>query len=226
MFKQLPFRWAFTRFHSNLEFRQGEPVDSFGIEQLEESFNDERKMASQVAVLDYQNGGDFIIELKTNETDDRLILANITPKATLEKTIAAVEGRIAGKKPTKMENMANLYIPVLNFDLSREYTELYGKPVHTDSPKVNDTLIEIAAQFIRFRLDETGAVLQSEGGMWGGGTIPKNLVFDGPFLILLKRRESKQPYFALWIGNRELLVSTPEPKRTENLPPGWTVGSR
>jgi hypothetical protein len=40
------------------------------------------------------------------------------------------------------------------------------------------------------------------------GLTERNLVFDKPFLILLKRREAKRPYFALWVGNAELLVPT------------------
>jgi hypothetical protein len=32
------------------------------------------------------------------------------------------------------------------------------------------------------------------------------MVFDKPFLILMQRADSKLPYFALWIGNTELLL--------------------
>ena len=35
---------------------------------------------------------------------------------------------------------------------------------------------------------------------------PKKMIFNRPFLILLKRAESKNPYFGLWIANTELMT--------------------
>ena len=35
---------------------------------------------------------------------------------------------------------------------------------------------------------------------------PKKLVFDKPFLILLKRTNAKNPYFGLWTTNTELMT--------------------
>lgn len=32
------------------------------------------------------------------------------------------------------------------------------------------------------------------------------MIFDKPFLIMLKRAGAKSPYFALWVANVELLV--------------------
>jgi hypothetical protein len=203
LFKQLPFQYVFTRFHGDLKFT-GTPVEAFGIEQLYDEAT--HKMASQVAILDYANADDFIIELRLQDKNERLILAKIPPKNTLEATIAVVEKRILGKQPTKMDKMAVLTIPVLDFDLTREYGELYGKTIHTKNEKLRDTGFQYAGQSIRFRLDETGAVLRSEAWMAGGITVEKDLIFDSPFLILLKRREAKSPYFALWVGNDELLL--------------------
>jgi hypothetical protein len=206
LFKELPFRWAFTRWHENLMF-EGYRVDSFGIDQLLDIQRDEVRMASQVDILDHKNNDDLIIELKTQAEDDRLILAKIPPETTLAETISAVEKRIQEAKPTKMERMADLVVPVLNFDIFREYPELYHHPICTADKRIDGTSIVFAAQTVRFRLDERGAVLKSEGIM-AGAKVERNLVFDKPFLILLKRREAKRPYFALWVGNAELLVPT------------------
>ncbi len=35
---------------------------------------------------------------------------------------------------------------------------------------------------------------------------PKKMVFDKPFLILLKRTDAKNPYFGLWTMNTELMI--------------------
>jgi hypothetical protein len=63
----------------------------------------------------------------------------------------------------------------------------------------------VAKQAVRFRLDETGAVLKSET-LLAASLTQRNLVFDKPFLIYMKRGNAKAPYFALWVGNAELLV--------------------
>jgi hypothetical protein len=206
LFKELPFKWAFTRFHQNLRF-EGYYIDSFGIYQFLDFQKDEVKMASQVIVLDYKNNDDLIIQLKTQAEEDVLILAKIPPEASLDKTIAAVENRISKAKPTQMEEMEDLYVPVLNFDVLREYSELYKHPIHTDDGKLDGTSFVYAGQSIRFCLDERGAVLKSEG-IEAQGLTPRNLVFNKPFLIMLKRDKAKNPYFALWVGNAELLVPT------------------
>jgi len=91
LFKDLPFEWAFTRFRRELSF-EGRMVDCFGIK---DPGPDEEKMASQVAVLDYQNNDDLIVELRTKASDERLILAKVPRKPSLGKTIAAVQQRIA-----------------------------------------------------------------------------------------------------------------------------------
>ena len=205
LFKQLPFKWAFTRFHENLKF-EGHDVDSFGIWQFIDDQKDEVRMAKQVDILDYKDNDDLIIELKTQAEDDRLILAKIPPQETLAETISAVEKRIHMAKPDKMVKMEHLYVPVLNFDLLREYSELYEHPIHSTNKSIDGTSIIFAAQSFRFRLDERGAILKSEG-IAASGLVERNLVFDKPFLIMLKRREAKKPYFALWVGNAELLVS-------------------
>lgn len=35
---------------------------------------------------------------------------------------------------------------------------------------------------------------------------PRHFVFDGPFLIYLKRRAGGRPFFALWVDGAELLT--------------------
>jgi len=32
------------------------------------------------------------------------------------------------------------------------------------------------------------------------------MIFDKPFLVVLRREGAKAPYFALWVDNAELLV--------------------
>jgi hypothetical protein len=207
LFKSLPFKWAFDRFpdESLKLLFEGYYVDSFGISELQGLEAD--SMASQVVIFDYKIDGALIVELKTQAEDDRLILAKVKPEATLGETIKMVEKRLQTAKPTLMEWNEALYIPVLNFDILREYSELYGHLINSTNRLFQGSKIVKSKQSIRFQLDEKGAVLKSEGGLYVVvASLPRTYTFDKPFLILLKRRDAENPYFALWVGNAELLV--------------------
>ena len=104
--------------------------------------------------------------------------------------------------------LEELKIPVLDFDILAEYSELYGKAIRSKNHKLDGFSIMLAKQQTRFKLDETGAVLKSEAvaGVWGGWHSEREFTFDRPFLVLILRKDSLRPSFALWVGNEELLV--------------------
>ena len=203
LFANLPFEWAFERLEYPLKFGETD-VENFGINQFLEGQENEEKAASQLLIYDYRNADDFIIELKTKLAGHRLLLAKVPPESTLKATILATQKRVAAVQPTTMEKCNDLLVPVLNFDTTREYTELQGKPLSVGNPRFNGREIAIALQQIRFRLDERGAVLKSEAIFVPG--IGQNLVFDKPFLIMIQYDKGQLPYFALWVDNAELLV--------------------
>lgn len=168
----------------------GRRVESFGINQLYSAQTNEVRAASQVLIHDYKDDGDFIIEVKTRSQADRLILAKIQPVGTLSATIRAVQQRLASSTPHQMMEMSSLLVPVLDFDIVQGYEEL--------------SAIGTAIQQIRFKLDETGAVLKSEAVSVKARS--QELIFDRPFLVMIQKAGSQNPYFALWVANAELLV--------------------
>ena len=172
------------------------------------------EVINQTAIFDYQSPDDFILALKTTSPDDTLILAKIAPAATLQATIASVLKRIADSHPVTAAGVDELAVPKLNIDLRRDFDELEGlklkpSPAATIQSKL---VIAKAEQLVRFQLNEKGAVLKSEGALVMAATAmpikPDNheMIFDKPFLILMKQADSPQPYFAMWVGNASLLV--------------------
>ena len=79
-----------------------------------------------------------------------------------------------------------------------------GKAIQARNPRFDGLALSLTKQQIRFKLDETGAALKSESFVFLGR--PRFLVFNKPFLIMIQRKGSKVPYFALWVANAELLV--------------------
>ena len=107
--------------------------------------------------------------------------------------------------------METLAVPVLNFDILCEYEELCGRPITTPGPLLNMP-VALAAQSVRFRLDEHGTPPTTEPPIAAKATapaVPRQLVFDKPFLMVLERSGATQPYLALWVDNAELLVAAP-----------------
>lgn len=208
LFKNLPFENKFERMKGRLSF-EGEPLECFGFSM----FSHDYKLISQVRPVDYKNKDDFIIELITKSTDDRLILAKVKPGATLQDTVKAVQKRVADADYSKVAGAEKkmLYVPVMDFDILKKYEELQGRAIQSSNKRLDGMPINAALQSIRFRLDETGAVLKSEAEMQSlshDEPSPESLefVFDKPFLIMLQRTDSENPYFALWVGNTELLL--------------------
>jgi hypothetical protein len=206
LYKDLAFAHPFSD-NDPLTFA-GEPVKNFGLSHADQL---SPEVFQQIEIYDYQSPDNFIIELKTKAAGDQLILAKIPPAATLQATIDAALQRVSASKPEIARHSDSLAVPKLNFDLKKEFGELQGLILDpSPSAKVKQRLrIEKAEQLIRFQLNEKGAVLKSEAAivMRALAIMPgHSMIFDRPFLVLMKEANSTKPYFALWIGNATLLV--------------------
>jgi uncharacterized membrane protein YhaH (DUF805 family) len=201
LFANLPFEWAFDRHEFPFKFG-GANVESFGIAQYMESQKKERLAAPQIRIYS-NNEKDVIIELKTRRTDHHLYLAMVPPLTTLGETAKDVLSRVKRVEPSSLREMMSLIVPVIDFDLTRDYEELTDRPLRVK--KFDGQPIGIAKQQIRFKLDERGAVLKSEAIIETIGVSP-DILFNKPFLVLLQYQDNEMPYFAAWIDNPELLI--------------------
>lgn len=209
LFKNLEFRNSFEQLDDTLRF-QGKAVDSFGMGHYKPGH---QRLYGQVSILEYRGPQDFIIELKSKSSGDRLILARVKPEETLGKTIETVTARIKRAAPIPMTTGDTLAVPKFNFDITREYRELTGQPLVIKNPRIaKDLSVTAAVQDIRFEMNEKGAHLLSEAHISIGCSAqlrpwPQHeLVFDGPFLLMMQRVDRTVPYFAIWVANPDLLV--------------------
>jgi hypothetical protein len=212
LFKNLQFPLVFAE-NDPIYFGAGDgtQVKSFGFMEQKEKLKP--GVFKQVSIFDYQGPDDFVIKLKTDDPQDQLVLAKVTPGATLQATIATVLKRMNSGAGIPAKERDKLSIPKLNYDLRTDFPELEGlhlKPGPNTPTK--ELVISKAEQLVRFQLNEKGAVLKSEAVMVvtdSAIAIPLDtheMIFDKPFLILMKRADSAQPYFAMWVGNASLLV--------------------
>lgn len=204
LFKTLPFEWAFTRFTKPFNY-QGTPVASFGLAQYMNGHPTDDNLARQVSVLDYQDGDDFMLELHTSSRDDRLILAKMPPADTLQATLDHALNRLEHAQPTAMQNLETIIVPVIDLNRTRQFPELCDRNISAPSTEISGKAFSLVEQRIQFRLDETGAVLESKS-VFVSAMPPRKFVFDKPFLVMLIRQDASTPYFVLWVNNADVLV--------------------
>src|SRR5205823_7172271 len=139
-----------------------------------------------------QNSDDFIIEIKTTSSGDRLILAELRPEGTLGEMAAKIHQRADKSYGQQAGTNDVLIVPRISLDIVRRYWEIENYwllPLgRTVAP---DLFLLTAMQSIKFEMNEQGVELQSEAHMaFGCGREPEParphiMVFDKPFLVVL-----------------------------------------
>ena len=86
--------------------------------------------------------------------------------------------------------------------IDHRFKELIDKMVVNSNPPMP---IMEALQTIEFRLDRSGAILESESTL-AVESLPRYFVFNRPFLVYMQKRGCERPFFVMWVDNAELLV--------------------
>jgi hypothetical protein len=222
LLKLLEFSQVFERHHQALAFQHSKQVSrvaSFGSRGDDSlSGHEAAALSDEVRVLSYASPDDFVIALYSKGYGDEIVLAKLQPSRTMDETIGLVQDRIANhavqfKDGFWNPNQEPLWVPLIRLHVHGRYSELEGSTFKT--PRSAGT-IDWTSQDLRFRLDETGARVESQASSSTKSTTgmpptarlePRRLLLDRPFLVLLRRHEAKRPYLAAWIGNADLLES-------------------
>ena len=184
----------------------GDRVKGFGFKKEFEE-KGQLQAASQVRVYGYAHGRkdpEYVVTLKPEQEGEEILLARVSPGRSLLETVEVALRIRKEKEGEALEKGDRLKVPQFDFDLQHHYPELLGREI--TAPKLAGPVVE-AFQSIRFKLDEKGALLLSRAVMRvHEEKIGRQLVFDGPFLLMLRRTDRDHPYLALWVDNAEVLV--------------------
>ncbi len=215
--KSLPFEFKLQSFNNQLIF-DGQKVSSFGV-----TGYDNYNQLGIVQIIYYKNDNNFIIKLLPKDKEHEIILfkTNQSFKSITEMT-KKIEKLIKIGKTEMINEKINwkynysaediVIIPKFNFNIETNYASLEGNSFSTDKQSFQ---IERAWQRTAFILDESGAEIESEAEVAVTTDAmeeeyekpkPKKMIFDKPFLILLKRADAQNPYFGLWTTNTELMI--------------------
>ncbi|MCE1245970.1 MAG: hypothetical protein LWY06_04945 [Firmicutes bacterium] len=205
LLRNFPFSVEYDDIHAarRLSFK-GEKVKFFGVPLFQDRAGKMQELKKQTQILKYdEKSGEFIVRMESEPVGQELILASVKPGDTLGKTYDKVMNQIKSVKPESLEEQDTLAIPEIEFSLTTNFDELTGKKILN---KANTGItIGGAVQAVSFHLDKTGARLKSNAELlvYANGKSHKyrQLVFSKPFLICMKEKKLKTPYFLMWVDN-------------------------
>jgi hypothetical protein len=161
-------------------------------------------------------GDEFVIDPCRASSPNQVIVACVRPKETLRKTWEYVAELMADypRQKDARERMGIgdlLLVPDMAWDVTHHFLELEGHDKRLKNKGFDGLYLAGAVQAIRFRLDRNGADLRS----WSAAAVkavPRDFIFDRPFAIFIRKRESSTPFFAMYVDNAELLNKAAEKK--------------
>jgi|GEM_PF-2192742 len=187
---------------------QDEYVPSFGWKKILEATKGHE---TSLSIYDYQHDNDFIVKLHTKMGEGEIILAKVPPKTDLKSTYESVMKRCKAENESFVRTGDVFKVPYLNFCVMENFPELRGRKLLND--QVKNSQIEDVLQLMLFSMDDDGVAVKAFTLIAGyaaeeAEVRPKEerkLVFDKPYLLILKEKASQNPYFLMWVGSSEFM---------------------
>ncbi len=198
--KDLAFPKPFARLGSR-RFA-GKDVPCFGFAPEHTGAEELRR---QVRVHHYGAENDFVIELLARDRHEQLLLAKLPElPATLTAARDATLKNLSADAPEAAWNDL-LVVPNMALAVKTRFKELEGL-----KETKSGLILTQAMQLVDFQMDEKGVKLKSEAAVSFGCSAqphiePRRIILKPPFVILMKRRDAPEPYFAAWVANPDLL---------------------
>ena len=190
-------------------------VRSFGTSETGAEAN--RRLARQVSILyasEEQEPGEgeatrpkeFVIDPCKDSSPNQIVLVSVPQKDTLAAALADVEGKVRSeRRQGGLGHHDFLLVPNMAWRLEHHFKELERPDAVIQNRAAEGLPVREALQTILFRLDRSGAELESEGEMFPAPAVPNYYIFDRPYLIYMKKRGAEHPFFVMWVDNAELL---------------------
>lgn len=199
-------------------------INSFGIRKKDDYAY--WRLRTQLEVLFKKGEGtnelEFAIDMCRESNPSQIVVSRIAPESSLAATLAKIDRCIAEVESLKISDPDEaiyiqrfksndvLLVPDIFWQIAHHFTELEGKSF--GNSKLKGQKMDVALQEISFRLDRSGAELSAQEKEYCY-PIPTHFVLDRPFLVYIKTRGHKHPYFVMWVDNAELLTPWDEKLR-------------
>lgn len=202
----VPFKYPFPQYNNDFIFTDSQGretnVKSFGLWESLKYTDIIKQVTLLYSSLDsneYKDGKhvkEFAIDLCKHSDPYQVIVSVVEPNQTLGETIKYVEKNIEDFKTTKEASNKTkfsgydiLLVPEMFWQINHQFIELKNVEAY---------------QGISFRLDRGGTILEDKSNPMKK-LIDRRFEFNRPFMLYVKKRDSGQPFFVMWIDNAELL---------------------
>jgi hypothetical protein len=187
------------------------PVHSFGLLPITASSSadsDSQFARDRVTLLYFAgNSAEFAIDLCRETQPYQIVLACFKRKDTLAATLADLEEKIKQSPGLARYRLLEdeVLVPNMSWKVSHHFHELEGADKIIQNGSAAGLFMAAAFQEIEFKLDRHGAEVLSTAYAMACDGGPKELHFNRPFLLYLKKRDAARPFFVMWVDNAELL---------------------
>lgn len=157
---------------------------------------------------------EFVVEIRTNDVLDRLVIAECVPRTTLAATVQWAIEKLRDdvdadpRARLELDRLERFEVPCIDFDLERAYGELRYKKIKNEGFEAQS--LGDVVERIKFSLNEGGARLSAEARIGGLSSPPRLMVCNVPFLVMVLRQGETVPCLAIWVANPSLLVGRQE----------------
>lgn len=179
-------------------FGKAQTAEYFGIDK-----NSDTDLRNGIEVLFYNNPDDFAVVIPTKDNDEVYFYKNGANKEfrSLYKEMRFKALRYQEEK--SLQNIDELKIPDIKFDITKTFDDLCGKRVMG-----TNLVISGAIETVKFDMNNKGVKLKSEAALTLATSAlmpeeikPRYFFFDSTFVIFLKEKGKKNPYFALRVND-------------------------
>ncbi len=213
------YQYQFLNSPEWLSFKGGDgrtvPVRAFGLPDLGKKEPITGSTRNQVRFF-FRDGGRFALDLSYFSSPNQIILAKLPRQRTLAETWGDLREKIAASPPSGylLLEPATLLVPNVNWRIGHDFRQLTGADKRFLNAGFTDQFLASVFEFVDFKMDRFGSSVES-GAYFGSDLIngheheedtnPNHFHFDRPFLIVMKKRDAKHPFFVMWVDNAELL---------------------
>ena len=213
----VPFKYPFRHMDQGLAFTNSQGIQTrvagFGLWRA--YLRRHKSIREQVEVL-YVEFRDRSFEVRECAVDlcrhsrpYQVVVAMVEPRGSLAETLEHLRTQMAsfkqppyGEVDRRLGANDELRVPEMFWRIDHRFKELTDKMVANSNPPM--PIVE-ALQMIEFRLDRSGAVLESEARLIVMSA-PRHFEFNRPFLVYVQKRDAEHPFFVMWVDNAELLA--------------------
>ena len=188
------------------EFKGSEGlVKYFGIK-----YDTPHEVRESVQVLFYNDRNDFAVRL-TSKQGDEVYLYRTNDDKPLAQLYADMK-RKDKRKDDHIKAADYFKVPILDFNLLREFTELTNKRFLIYNREIGESgIIEKGIETAQFKMDETGVRLKSEAVIQMKALRgihhepePRYFILDDSYVIFINEK-GKKPYFAMRVTDAKAL---------------------